>query len=90
MCGFGTAFGVLSRVTTLCSSHIQIVWSVLAEHLGRRPRSWLLNSQYYLSALRGPDDQGEEMTEGFVRRISSQSQGDRVGQQTSPGRKLGS
>lgn len=74
MCGFGTALGMLSGAPTLRSSHTQIVWSVLPEHLGRRPRLWLLNSQYYLSALRGPDDQVEEMTGGFARGISLQSQ----------------
>lgn len=67
MCGFGTTLGMLSGAATLCSSHIQIVWSVLPKHLGRGPSLWLLNSQYYLSALREPEDQAEEMTGGFVR-----------------------
>ena len=88
MCGFGTALGMLSGASTLRSSHIQIVWSVLPEHLGRRPRSWVLNSQYYLSALRGPDDQVEEMTGGFIRGISSQSQAKWGGAANVPWKKI--
>lgn len=67
MCGLSATLDMLSGAATLCSYYIQIVWSALSKHLGKRPRLLFIKFPIFLSALREPEV--EEITEGFARRM---------------------